>query len=397
MVFINKQPILDTDNRLCAFLIDPVPSGSRERPENHTLFLENLLAVGLKRFSGGKTLFIRIHTELLTESIIRDFATEGTIFAIDRIDENSYRNIETIRQLGARAALFVDTRSDIPLSTFEQLARMCDYFIIDASLHHARELETLLFTFRRLNGTLMAINVHSHAVREKLRSLGFTLLGGSYFTLPVESETDVPQHDLTLLDLLNTLEQGSSIDEIAGKFAHTPDLTFQLLKFLNSPAFGFSKSIKSIRHALMMIGRKELRRWLLMLALEASETEGGGPSALNLTARERTAFITALFDHAPALPEALQGEAAFMAVLALMDALTGLSHTRIFDTISVDDTLRRAVISHEGELGQLLALCLATERHDIARVLALLKTLGSPQESYERALLQSYQGEWPAV
>jgi EAL and modified HD-GYP domain-containing signal transduction protein len=392
MVFINKQPILDADSTVSAFLIDPLSSSKHEHVENHTLFLEKLLSIGLKKFSDGKPLFIRILDELLNDTLIRDFASEGTIFAIDHIDEETYKKVGAIKKHGAKAALFIDVHSDLDLASFEALTSQCDFFILDASRHTAAELENFLFTCKRMDGSLLAINVHSQESRQQLQTYGFTLFGGSYFTIPLESDADVPQNYLSILDLLNTLEQSSSIDEIAEKFAHTPDLTFQLLKFLNSPTFGLSKSIKSIRHALMMIGRKELRRWLLLLALEASEDEGSGPSPLNLAAQERTAFMAALFAEEKALEAALQSEAAFIAVLALMDALTGLSYAKIFDTISIDGAIKNAIISYEGELGQLLELCIATEHHDIVRILALLKTLGISKESYERAVLNGYQG-----
>ena len=39
-----------------------------------------------------------------------------------------------------------------------------------------------------------------------------------------------------------------------------PSLCYRLLRYLNSPAFGFRAEIRSVRHALTILGEREIRK-----------------------------------------------------------------------------------------------------------------------------------------
>jgi hypothetical protein len=43
-------------------------------------------------------------------------------------------------------------------------------------------------------------------------------------------------------------------------------LCYRLLRYLNSAAFGFSTEIQSVRHALSILGEREVRRWIRLVA-----------------------------------------------------------------------------------------------------------------------------------
>ncbi len=42
---------------------------------------------------------------------------------------------------------------------------------------------------------------------------------------------------------------------------------YRLLRYLNSPMFGMRNEIHSIRHALAILGEREIRRWIRLVAL----------------------------------------------------------------------------------------------------------------------------------
>ncbi len=41
---------------------------------------------------------------------------------------------------------------------------------------------------------------------------------------------------------------------------------YRLLRYLNSAAFGFANEIHSVRHALAILGEREVRRWIRLVA-----------------------------------------------------------------------------------------------------------------------------------
>ena len=66
-------------------------------------------------------------------------------------------------------------------------------------------------------------------------------------------------------------------------------ISYRLLRYLNSPLFGFSLEIKSIRHAMAILGERELRCWIrLVVAGSAAEQKC---SELVLTGLARARFL----------------------------------------------------------------------------------------------------------
>jgi EAL and modified HD-GYP domain-containing signal transduction protein len=43
-------------------------------------------------------------------------------------------------------------------------------------------------------------------------------------------------------------------------------LCYRLLRYLNSAAFGFANEIRFVRHALSILGEREVRRWIRLVA-----------------------------------------------------------------------------------------------------------------------------------
>ena len=58
-----------------------------------------------------------------------------------------------------------------------------------------------------------------------------------------------------------------NIDALASKIKHEPSLTFKLLRYLNSAAFGLRTEIHSIHHALTLLGERELRKWIAVVSV----------------------------------------------------------------------------------------------------------------------------------
>ncbi len=85
--------------------------------------------------------------------------------------------------------------------------------------------------------------------------------------------------------------QDTNIDEITEEFEKNHALTIQLLQFINSGYFNFSKRISSIHHVLTLIGRVYLSQWLMLMVYSKSVSKSGGVSPLILMAKSRTELM----------------------------------------------------------------------------------------------------------
>ena len=72
-------------------------------------------------------------------------------------------------------------------------------------------------------------------------------------------------NQLRLLELLNRPE--TEFAGISALVIRDVSLSYKLLRLINSPAFGLLATIDSVRHALVMLGLSELRKWLSLIIM----------------------------------------------------------------------------------------------------------------------------------
>ena len=95
-------------------------------------------------------------------------------------------------------------------------------------------------------------------------------------------------------------DEGSSTAKLADVLATDPGLTMRLLRTVNSAAFGLRSRIKSVHHAVSMLGRGHIESMLISLAshsaLPADPCQGFQPERFWRTAARRAATARALAD-----------------------------------------------------------------------------------------------------
>ncbi len=70
----------------------------------------------------------------------------------------------------------------------------------------------------------------------------------------------------SILRILSKLSQNAEIVEIEAEFRLQPELTLKLLKLINTCSFFCLRNeVSSIRHALNLIGRESMRKWLTIM------------------------------------------------------------------------------------------------------------------------------------
>lgn len=73
-----------------------------------------------------------------------------------------------------------------------------------------------------------------------------------------------------VLHVLRAFEQDLSMDEVENRIYLDPVLAYRMLRMVNSVAFGTSREVDSVRHALMLLGHSNMRQWLNEQLLAAS-------------------------------------------------------------------------------------------------------------------------------
>ena len=133
----------------------------------------------------------------------------------------------------------------------------------------------------------------------------------------------------------------------------------------------------SLRHALVLLGRRQLRIWLQLLLYTADRGEKALASPLLQLAAVRGKLMELLAAREPG-PESTLKELAFITgVLSLMDVLLEIPHAEILRELNLPVPVENALLQREGEIGELLTLAESLEREDGKTVKTLLDRIGN--------------------
>ena len=102
---------------------------------------------------------------------------------------------------------------------------------------------------------------------------------------------------------------------------------YRLLRYLNSAIFGFKTEIHSVRHALSILGERDVRRWVRLVAAVGAGHEK--PSDLVLSSLVRGRFGELL---APRVPHG-ESDLFLMGLLSLIDAMLETPMAEILEKI----------------------------------------------------------------
>ncbi len=148
--------------------------------------------------------------------------------------------------------------------------------------------------------------------------------------------------------------------ELVTLFKSDPTISFRLLRTVNSVAFGLSRPAESIQDALILLGSKELYRWLTAL-LVSSEANRPLAPALYETALTRARLCELIaVERGTEPPEALFVTGAF----SLLDVLLDVPLEVPLATARLSETAVEALISASGPWRPHLDAALAVENAD---------------------------------
>jgi EAL and modified HD-GYP domain-containing signal transduction protein len=198
--------------------------------------------------------------------------------------------------------------------------------------------------------------------------LDVTALPAGFLAQPDRGETSPPQPQQppgkgpTQTLLMKILAQAASDAEtrdIETTLKQDPQLSVQLLKLVNSVAFAPTTRINSFAHAITLLGRRQLQRWLQLL-LYASRSSDAGNNPLLSEAALRAALMEALCK-ASQSDKATQDEAFMVGMFSLLDRLFAKPLADVVGPLNLVPEVNKALLARVGKLGDLLSLVEAAD------------------------------------
>lgn len=228
-------------------------------------------------------------------------------------------------------------------------------------------LQAALARGPEVGGTLqcLARNVSASGEVQDLLALGVTLFQGRFFkTAEIIPGRRLSSHQNSRLQILRVIEAPDpDLDALARVIQADVSLSYRLLAFLNSPAFGFMRKIDSIRQAMTLLGWINVRNWLravLMADMAQGELQG---EILHL-ALWRGRFLEQLVrenDYWGFSPDGMF----LLGLFSLLDAILGIPMAEALSSLPLTEAQKKALTA-EGptEYSPLLSLMTAFEERE---------------------------------
>ena len=403
MWLIGRQPILDRNERITAYeLLFRSPGNDRANtvdPANiadqvaatATVILGTLSGFGVEQLLGEHQGFVSVDENLLLfddalELLPRESVVLGLLHSI-RPTEAVVGRCEQLRARGWKLAL--DDHEYAP--EYEPLYPLVDVVKIDLTASPLEKISAAVEQLRRHPVRLLAENVETRQQFQDCYELGFNLFQGYYFAQPVTMQQNrIDEGAATLLKLLRLLMDDADIRDIEAAFRGSPGLTYHLLTLVNSVSVGASQRIGTVRQAIAMLGREQMRRWVQLALFGAGGEEGLDNPLLN-TAAVRATFMDQLARHHPTLGKVRDApdEAYMVGILSLLDTLYGVPIEDLVKRLHLSENVSTALVGRQGPFGGLLRLVEHMERLEIDEAMDEVEALGMTRE-------QVLEAQWKA-
>jgi len=397
-LFLGRQAILDREQRLFAYEL-LFRNGTRNAADvtdgvqaTATVIANAFSELGVEAALGDCRGFINVDEAFLFSDMLELLPKESVVLEILETVPPTEAVVERCKAL--KAAGFTLALDDVIQlePAFAELLALVEIVKVDIQPLSRVQLMQLAMKLKPMGKQLLAEKVDSREQMEQCLKLGFTLFQGYYFAKPtIIAGKKLDHSQLSLMKLMGLLLGDADTAELEATLKPEPGLTVNLLRMTNSVGAGCSETITSLRHAITVLGRRQLQRWLQLLVF-ASGSQAGSTNPLLMMAATRGRLMELLAGELRSGDAAFSDQAFMVGIMSLMPALVGQPIADIVAPLGLSAPVRDALCEQAGALGQLLQVAEASEGGDLDLLgdrLAALPGLGP--KALNRAQTQALQ------
>jgi c-di-GMP-related signal transduction protein len=240
-----------------------------------------------------------------------------------------------------------------------------DYVKIDLSATPIEKVPELTALIRKnASAKIIADKVEEEELFLKCKELGFDAYQGYFFAKPTILKGEQPQPDqMCLMRMIGMLLGDADLAELEALFKNSPGLTIGLLKLVNSVGVnGGREPVESIRQAIVMLGQKQMMRWVQLLLYASPNSSDGDAIMLHVASRARLMELMA--EQVDSYQDHFSDQAFMVGMLSLADTVIQAPIEEILNEIGLSDSLKKAILEQTGTHGQLLKLAKDMEYGD---------------------------------
>jgi EAL and modified HD-GYP domain-containing signal transduction protein len=355
---IAKQPIFDKEGRIVAYEVylrkkDNMLEYPKEVPYNRSAYIivEILTEHGIDRVGEGKKVMLNVSVDTLLNKAFENLPPEKLIFELLKpqiqVGEvtlgQALKSMSRFKEAGALFASHYELLDDERYQKFVE-----ESFFISVDFPHLKDkrIEQLKAKGKRI----IVTKIETKEQYEKALKVG-DFFEGNYLESPyILKEFEIaPYLKTTLLRLMSVVHSAQSTKEIAEFISYDVGLTAKLLRFVNSAYFSPIQEIKSVEQACSMLGLKNLKNFIFLLAMNDYISVENS----NLWKKSLVRALLAK-SIAERIAPRLEDAAYLVGLFSLIDEILGVDKISFLKDIHMDKLIIDGYTGENKELRQIL-------------------------------------------
>ena len=357
--YVARQPIVDRDEKVFGYELlfrdglENAFSGDTDEATRATL--DRSLLMGLDILCDGRRAFVNCTRDTLIKGLVTLLPSTITVVEILETvpaDPDVVAACRSLKDAGYIIALDDYVANDRRAA----LAEIAD--IIKVEMQLTTEEERLVM-IKQLGGRsrMLAEKIETQAEFVRARDQGFVYFQGYFFRRPEMMNTrDLPANRMNYLRMLQEVSRPElNLAGLERLIKAEASVCYRLLRYLNSAMFGFQSEIHSVRHALSILGERDVRRWVRLVAAVGAGQDK--PSDLVLSALVRGRFgelLASRVQHG-------ESDLFLLGLLSLIDAMLEMPMADVLEKIPLDQATKAVLLGQPSMLRPVYQLMLAHE------------------------------------
>lgn len=376
--YMARQPILNRQKRVVAYELlfrdsqkNCFPDGVNSQVATAKLLINSYLNMDFEDLTEGKPALVNFPTNLLSEHLVHVVPYKNIIIEVLETVEPNDENFAVVRKL-FHLGYYLALDDFIYHPKWDRFLPFFKLIKIDIIATPLMSIAHLLPLFRKYKAKLLAEKVETPEDFLLAKSLGFDYFQGYFFYKPeiIEgNDIDVAQHFLMSI-YHEVMKPDFSYRRLENYFSQDLDLTYKLLKFVNSSVFSNVKEFTSIKQAMVFLGEQQLRKFVGLIVI--AEFNHNKPAILI----QNTMIIAKLCEVMAKLMgfNSLVDSAFLTGLLSTLDAILDKPMARAIDPLPISAEIKHALLDQEGDLSDCLKFAIAYMDGDWDRVNHFVKT-----------------------
>lgn len=297
--YVARQPIFDREKRVFGYELlfrdgveNAFTSGDADMASRATL--DRSLLVGLDMLCDGKRAFVNCTRDTLIKGLVTLLPPNSTVVEVLESvspDPDVMAAVERLKEAGYMIALDDFVMNDAR----EPLAEMADIIKVELKLTTVEQRTAMVKRYGPWKRRMLAEKVETQEEFVAAREMGFVYFQGYFFRRPeMISANEMPSNRMNYLRMLQAVSSPDlDMQRLEQLIKGEASICYRLLRYLNSPMFGFRNEIHSVKHGLAILGEREMRRWVRLVAAVGAGQDSSSDLLLSSLVRARFAELLA--------------------------------------------------------------------------------------------------------